>query len=253
MRPPSELPDFSRWGPVERQPLRSLRRATAWQMATAWSEIPHVNSQDSLDLTRLEAFRAKHRAEIEAAGGRLTITVFALKAVAAAMKAFPRFNATLDWAAQEIILKHYYHIGVAVNTDHGLIVPVIRDVDRKSIRELAIELHECVQRARARKTTREELQGGTFTITNAGAVGGGGFFTPIINHPEVAILGLGQARMRPAVITERDGDPRVVPRLTMPVVLCIDHRVLDGADAILFLRHVIDALEDPEALLMTMT
>jgi pyruvate dehydrogenase E2 component (dihydrolipoamide acetyltransferase) len=247
-----DLPDFSNWGPIERIPLRSIRRATARQMATAWARIPHVNSQDIADITRLEEFRRNHRAGIEAAGGRLTYTVFVIKAVAAALKAFPRFNAALDWDAQEVILKHYYHIGIAVNTDQGLIVPVIRDVDRKSIKELSIEVHERVQRTRARDISREELRGGTFTITNAGAMGGG-YFTPIINYPEVAILGMGQARMQPAVITERDGAHRVIPRLIMPMVLCIDHRVLDGADAIYFLRMVIAALEDPDELLMTMT
>jgi pyruvate dehydrogenase E2 component (dihydrolipoyllysine-residue acetyltransferase) len=246
------LPDFSSWGPVERIPLRSIRRATAKQMAMAWARIPHVNSQDTADLTRLEKFRREHRAGIEAAGGRLTYTIFVIKAVAAALKAFPRFNAALDWDAQEMILKHYYHIGVAVNTDQGLIVPVIRDVDRKSIKELSIEVHECVQRTRTRNISREELRGGTFTITNAGAMGGG-YFTPIINYPEVAILGMGQARMQPAVVTERDGAHRVVARLIMPMVLCIDHRMLDGADAIRFLSMVVAALEDPDELLITMT
>jgi pyruvate dehydrogenase E2 component (dihydrolipoamide acetyltransferase) len=246
------LPDFSRWGEIERVALRSIRRATAKQMNIAWASIPHVNSQDVVDVTALEAFRRSRQTAIEAAGGRLTLTVFVVKAVAAALKAFPRFNASLDWDAQEIILKHYYHIGVAVNTDDGLIVPVIREVDRKSIKELATEIHDCVQRTRTRKIRREELIGGTFTITNAGAMGGG-FFTPIINYPQVAILGLGQARMQAAVVTEPDGGHSIVPRLLMPIVLCIDHRVLDGADAIMFLRMVIDALEDPEELLMTMT
>ncbi|RJQ74601.1 MAG: 2-oxo acid dehydrogenase subunit E2 [Desulfobacteraceae bacterium] len=250
--PPPRMPDFSSWGTVERIPMRSIRRATAKQMATAWAQIPHVNSQDTIDLTRLEEFRRNHRADIEAMGGRLTHTVFMIKAAAAALKAFPRFNASLDADAQEIIIKHYYHIGVAVNTVRGLVVPVIRDVDRKSIKELAVELHECVQRTRDRKISREELQGGTFTITNAGAMGGG-FFTPIINYPQVAILGMGQGRMQPAVITERDGVHRVTPRLIMPVVLCIDHRVLDGADAIEFLRMLVATLQDPEELLMAMT
>ncbi len=246
------LPDFSQWGPVERVPFRSIRRATAKQMVTAWTQIPHVNSQDTLDITRLEAFRQKHKADIEKMGGRLTLTVFALKAVATALKRFPQFNASLDLEAQEIIMKQYYHIGVAVNAEHGLVVPVIRDVDRKSIKELSIELHECVQRTRERKISREELQGGTFTITNAGAMGGG-FFTPIINHPQVAILGMGQARMQPAVVTHGNGEHHITPRLIAPMVLCIDHRVLDGGDSIGFLNSVIDALEDPDELLMTMT
>jgi len=246
------LPDFAAWGPVERVPFRSIRRATAKQMMIAWSQIPHVTSQDQVDITKLEAFRQKHKADIEAAGGRLTMTVFALKAVATALKMHPQFNATLDVAAEEIIIKNYYHIGVAVNTDNGLIVPVVRDVDRKSIKELAIELYDTVQQTRARKISREQLQGGTFTITNAGAMGGG-YFAPIINFPEVAILGMGQGRLQPAVVDNDNGEHEIAPRLIMPVVLCIDHRVLDGADAIQFLKVVIEALEDPDELLISMT
>jgi pyruvate dehydrogenase E2 component (dihydrolipoamide acetyltransferase) len=249
---PSALPDFTRWGPVERVPFRSIRRATARQMMIAWSQIPHVTSQDQVDITKLEAFRRKHKAEIEADGGRLTMTVFALKAVATALKRHPQFNATLDVEAEEIIIKNYYHIGVAVNTDSGLIVPVVRDVDRKSIKELAIELHAIVQQTRARKIPREDLQGGTFTITNAGAMGGG-YFAPIINFPEVAILGMGQGRLQPAVVAKDNGDHVIAARLIMPIVLCIDHRVLDGADAIQFLKVVIEALEDPDELLISMT
>ena len=245
------LPDFSKWGEVERVPFRSIRRATARQMSLAWSQIPHVNSQDVVDLTRLEAFRQKHKADIEAVDGKLTITVFALKAVATALKTYPNFNATLDTRNNEIIIKQYYNIGVAVNTDNGLIVPVVRDVDRKSIKELALELTDLVQRTRDRKATVEEMQGGTFTITNAGAMGGG-FFAPIINHPEVAILGMGQARMQPVVREQDKGDYIIVPRLMMPIVLCIDHRVLDGADSIKFLKILVDTLEDPDELLMSM-
>ncbi|MEJ2167877.1 MAG: dihydrolipoamide acetyltransferase family protein [Desulfobacterales bacterium] len=245
------LPDFTRWGNVERIPFRSIRRATARQMSLAWSQIPHVNSQDVIDVTRLEAFRQKHKTEIEAAGGKLTITVFALKAVATALKAYPNFNATLDVENNEIIIKHYYNVGVAVNTDRGLIVPVVRDVDRKSIKALAVELNDLVQRTRDRKNSVEEMQGGTFTITNAGAMGGG-FFAPIINYPEVAILGMGQARMQPVVREQKKGDYIFVPRLMMPVVLCIDHRVLDGADSIRFLKVLVNTLEDPDELLMSM-
>jgi pyruvate dehydrogenase E2 component (dihydrolipoamide acetyltransferase) len=250
--PSPTLPDFTRWGAVERVPFRSLRKATAKQMVIAWSQIPHVTSQDQVDITRLEAFRQKHKAEIQAEGGRLTMTVFALKAVATALKTYPQFNATLDVEAGEIIIKKYFHIGVAVNTDDGLIVPVMRDVDRKSIKELSIELNEMVEQARSRKISLSDLQGGTFTITNAGAMGGG-YFAPIINFPEVAILGMGQGRLQPAVIDKGNGEPEVAPRLIMPIVLCIDHRVLDGADAIKFLRVVIDALEDPDELLISMT
>ena len=245
------LPDFSKWGPVERVPVRSIRRATARQMTLAWSQIPHVHNQDWVDMTKLEAFRKNHKAEIEAKGGKLTPTVFAIKAAATALKTYPKFNATLDTEAGELVIKQYFHMGVAVNTDDGLIVPVIRDVDRKSIVELSIELNDLVQRTRERKATLEEMQGGTFTITNVGPMGGG-FFAPIINYPEVAILGMGSARMQ-AVVKENEGNGyEIVPRLMMPIVLCIDHRVLDGADALKFIRVLKEALEDPEELLITM-
>jgi pyruvate dehydrogenase E2 component (dihydrolipoamide acetyltransferase) len=245
------LPDFSKWGRVERLPFRSIRRATANQMTSSWNQIPHVHCQDSVDITKLEAFRQKHKEEIEAVGGRLTMTVFAIKAVAAALKNYPYFNASLDLQAQEIIIKHFFNIGIAVDTENGLMVPVVRDVDRKSIKELAIEVDGAITRVRAGTHNREEMQGGTFTITNAGALGGH-HFSAIINHPEVAILGLGQGRMQPTVITDERERHEIVPRLIMPIVLCFDHRVVDGADAIRFLRMVIDALEDPEELLITM-
>jgi pyruvate dehydrogenase E2 component (dihydrolipoamide acetyltransferase) len=247
--PLPELPDFSRWGPVERVPFRSIRRATARQMSQSWSQIPHVNSQDYLDITRLETFRKKHKKEIEALGGRLTITVFALKAVAAVLKAHPRINASLDAVAGEIVLKKHYHIGVAVNTEEGLVVPVVREVDNKSIKELAVELNQSVQRAHRRKIGLEEFQGGTFTITNAGALGGW-MFAPIINHPQVAILGLGQGRLQPVVV-KGDKGLAVAARLIMPVVLCIDHRVLDGADAVRFLAMFKQLMEDPGELLLS--
>lgn len=246
-----DLPDFSRWGEIERIPVRSIRKATAKQMTLAWSQIPHVHNQDSVDMTKLEKFRQRHKKEIEARGGKLTPTVFALKAVATALKTLPQFNATYDVEAGEIIRKHYFHIGVAVNTDEGLVVPVVRDVDRKSIIELSAELYDLVMRARDRKIKLEEMQGGTFTITNVGPMGGG-YFAPIINYPEVAIMGMGSASMQPVVKEKEEGGHEMVPRLIMPVVLCIDHRVLDGADAIAFLRNVIEALEDPDELLMTM-
>jgi len=250
--PAPKLPDFSKWGPIERVPLRSIRKATAKQMALAWSQIPHVNNQDVADMSKLEAFRRKHRAEIEAKGGKLSHTVFALKAAATALKAFPRFNSSMDTQAGEIVKKHYYHVGVSVATDDGLIVPVIRDVDRKSILDLSIELKELAERTRQRKVNLEELQGGTFTITNVGPVGGGQF-VPIINYPEVAILGMGAATMQPAVTGNEKQGYRIEPRLLMPLVLCIDHRVLDGADAVPFLRMIVEALEDPEELFMMMT
>ncbi len=245
------LPDFSKWGEIERLPFRSIRRATARQMINSWTQIPHVHCQDTVDITRLEAFRQKHKKEIEAAGGRLTMTIFAMKAVATALKKYPYFNASLDLQAQEIIVKHFFNIGIAVDTENGLMVPVLRDVDRKSILELAIEVHGAITRVRTGTHKPEEMQGGTFTITNAGALGGN-HFSAIINHPEVAILGLGQGRMQPAVITDERGRHEITPRLIMPIVLCFDHRVVDGADAVRFLRLVIDALEDPDELLITM-
>jgi pyruvate dehydrogenase E2 component (dihydrolipoamide acetyltransferase) len=250
--PAPKLPDFSKWGPVERIPLRSVRKATAKQMALAWSQIPHVSNHDVADMTKLEGFRKKHKAEIEAKGGKLTHTVFALKAVATALKAFPRFNATIDTESGEIILKRYYHIGVAVATDDGLIVPVIRDVDRKSVSDLSVELKALAEKTRARKVALEELQGGTFSITNVGPMGGGQF-VPIINYPQVAILGMGAAGMQPKVVGSEKEGFRIEPRLAMPLVVCIDHRILDGADAIPFMRMIVELLEDPEELFMMMT
>ncbi|MEW6667388.1 MAG: dihydrolipoamide acetyltransferase family protein [Thermodesulfobacteriota bacterium] len=250
--PPARLPDFSKWGPVERIPLRSVRKATARQMALAWSHIPHVSNHDVVNITKLESFRLRHKAEAEAKGGKLTHTVFALKATAAALKAFPNFNASLDEEAGEIVLKRYFHIGVAAATQDGLIVPVIRDVDRKSILDLSVELKQLVEKTRSRKTTLDDLQGGTFTITNVGPTGGGQF-VPIINYPQVAILGMGAARMQPVVEENENGEPVIVARLMMPLVLCIDHRGLDGADAVPFLRSIVEALQDPDELFMTMS
>jgi pyruvate dehydrogenase E2 component (dihydrolipoamide acetyltransferase) len=240
------VPDFGRWGSCERQPLRSVRRATARHMALAWSQIPHVNHQEIVDITRLESYRKVQQEEVAALGGQLTITVFVMKAVVAALKASPRFNCSLDARSEEIILKHYYHLGVAVDTERGLIVPVVRDVDRKSVLELSVELKGLAGRARAGETALEEMQGGTFTVTNIGAIGGTGF-SPIINHPEVAILGMGRARLQPVVLGE-DPDYQITPRLMMPLVLAFDHRVLDGADAARFMKAVKEALENPDRL-----
>jgi pyruvate dehydrogenase E2 component (dihydrolipoamide acetyltransferase) len=247
--PPVEdypLPDFGRWGRCEKVPLRSVRRATARHMAVAWSQVPHVNHQEAVDITRLESYRKEHQSEVAALGGRLTITVFVMKAVVAALKSFPRFNCSLDMRSEEIIVKHYYHLGVAVDTERGLVVPVVRDVDRKSIADLSVELKSLAERARAGETALEEMQGGTFTITNIGAIGGTGF-SPIINYPEVAILGMGRAQMQPVVLGE-DPEYQVVPRLMMPLVLAFDHRVADGADAARFTRMVKESLENPNRL-----
>ena len=244
-----DMPDFSRWGPVAAEPLRSVRKATARQMTLAWSQIPHVANQDDADVTRLERWRKRHSEAIAAAGGRLTMTVLAAKAAVAALRRFPHFNASLDMVGGQIIYKHYYHVGVAVDSARGLIVPTLKDVDRKSIRELSVDLAGLVDRARAGTTALEELQGGTFTITNAGAVGGG-YFAPIINYPQVAILGMGRARLKPMARLDATGDPQIVPRLMMPLVLSFDHRIADGADAIRFMQAIITMLEDPEQFLL---
>jgi len=245
------LPDFSRWGPVEVTPLRSIRKVTARQMAVAWSQIPHGTSQDDVDVTDLEAFRVRQKSTVEAEGGKLTLTVFAVKAAAEALKQYPQFNVSLDTINRRIITKKYINIGLATDTEAGLMVPVIRDADRKSITDLAVEITDLTKRARNRKTGLAELQGGTFTITNIGAAGGRGYFAPIINYPEAAILGMSGARMQPVVRESEDGKAEVVPRLIMPVALSIDHRVLDGVDSVKFLEFFRDAMENPERFLLS--
>jgi pyruvate dehydrogenase E2 component (dihydrolipoamide acetyltransferase) len=246
--PRFQFEDHARWGPIERVPLKSVRRATARHMALAWSQVPHVAHQDVADITELEAFRRRHKAGIEQQGGALSLTVFALKAAVSALKAHPRFNASLDTSSEEIVLKHYYHVAVAVDSERGLIVPVIRDVDRKSITELAIELRALAERTREGKTEIEELQGGSFTITNIGSLGGTGF-SPIVNFPQVAILGMAQARRQPVVRGDREPF-EIASRLMLPLILGFDHRVVDGADAARFLNRVKEILEDPEKLLL---
>lgn len=239
-----DLPDFTRWGHVERQPLPGVRRTIAQNVGTAWAQVPHVTQFDRADVTDLEALRQRQKARTEARGGKLTPTPFVLKAVVSALKAFPQFNASLDQAAGQLVLKHYYHIGVAVDTERGLLVPVIRDVDRRDIFELAIQLDDLARRTREGRADLEELQGGTFTVTNLGSIGGTSF-TPIVNFPEVAILGMGRSRQEPVV---RDG--RIEARLIMPVCLSYDHRVVDGADGARFTRHLAESLENPERLLL---
>lgn len=246
---PTELPDFSQWGPIERVPLRSIRRTIARRMSDAWSHIPHFSYQDIADITELEAFRQRHKDRIREQGGALTLTVFAMKAVVASLKKHPRFNASLDSEREEIILKHYYHIGIAVDTDRGLMVPVVRDVDRKSIAALSVELVELAERTRKGDLEREAMIGGTLNITNVGSLGGSGF-APIIDYPQVAILGLGQARYQPVVRGAPDRY-EIIPRLMLPMVLACDHRLLDGADAARFLNEIKASFEDPEILMMS--
>ena len=242
--PIAPLPDFSRWGSIQRQPLSKIRQIIAQNMSRAWQQVAHVTQFDRADVTDLEAFRQRNKAEAEARGAKLTPTILALKAIIAALKTFPQFNASLDVAADELILKRYYNLGIAVDTERGLLVPVIKDVDRKDILELALELGDIGARARNNKIGLDELQGGTFTVTNLGSLGVGEF-TPIVNHPEVAILGLGRAREEAAV-----HNGRIVPRLIMPLALSYDHRVIDGADGARFMRKIVDALEKPELMLL---
>jgi pyruvate dehydrogenase E2 component (dihydrolipoamide acetyltransferase) len=246
--PVPELPDFGHWGSVERVPLRSVRRTTARHMTLSWAQIPHVSHQDAADVTALEVFRQQHKEEIAAQGGSLTLTIFVLKAAVAALKAHPRFNASLDVDSEEIVLKKYYHIGIAVDTERGLLVPVLRDVDRKSITELAIEAKDLVERTRAGEAQLDEMQGGTFTLTNPGPLGGTAF-APLINYPEVAILGMAQARWQPTVQGEGQ-EAQIVPRLLLPLVLAFDHRVVDGADAARFMSLIVESLEDLDKLMV---
>ncbi|MEJ2144295.1 MAG: dihydrolipoamide acetyltransferase family protein [Acidobacteriota bacterium] len=244
------LPDFSRWGEVEIVPLRSIRRSTARHMSIAWREIPHVMHQDSVDVTELEKLRRHQRERVEREGGKLTLTVLVAKAVVQSLQEFPRFNSSIDPEGGRIILKRYYHIGIAVAAESGLFVPVLRNVDQKSIIEVAVELSELVRRARSGDLRRDEMQGGTFTITNAGAIGGTSF-SPLVNFPEVAILGLSRARLEPVVEGDLE-NPRIVARLMLPLQLAFDHRVNDGADSGRFMNHLKGLLSNPESLMMAL-
>jgi pyruvate dehydrogenase E2 component (dihydrolipoamide acetyltransferase) len=235
---PASPPDFSRWGEIERKPMTGVRRATAQHVESAWA-IPHVTHFDSADITELEDLRKRFAGRMENSGGRLTITAIALKTAAAALKRFPQCNAAFDATQEEIIFRKYVHISVAVDTARGLLTPVIRDVDKKNIEQLAHELAEAAENARKGVLRMEDMQGGTFTITNLGGIGGTNF-TPIINSPEAAILGLSRANLQAVY---KDG--QFVPRLILPLALSFDHRIIDGADAARFLRWFAEALETP--------
>ncbi len=238
------LPRFEQWGPIEREPLSHLRRTIAERMTLSATVIPHVTHFDRADIAELDALIRRNVDPARERGVSLTLTAFLLKAVASALRAHPTFNASLDAAAGEVILKRYVHVGVAVATERGLIVPVIRDVDRKPVMELARELGALAERVRAGKATLDDLRGGTFTITNIGALGGTGAI-PIINYPEVAILGVARAREEAVV---RDGG--IVPRLLLPLSLTFDHRVADGADGARFAGDIVRWLERPDQLLL---
>jgi len=234
-----QLPDFGKWGKIERVSMRGVRRKTAEHLAEAWNTIPHVTQHDRADITELEQLRARFAPKAEEAGGKMTVTAIALKVCAAALKVFPQFNASIDIDKEEIVYKQYINIGVAADTDRGLLVPVIRDVDKQNIVELAVALSQLSKKARDKKLTPADMEGGTFTITNLGGIGGVGF-TPIVNYPEVAILGLSRSRMEPEWI-----NGKFEPRLILPLSLSYDHRLIDGADAARFLRWIAEAFEQP--------
>ncbi len=239
-----DLPDFSQWGAIHSEKLSPVRRATAAQMHRAWSQIPHVTQFDQADITEVEVFRKARAKQVEAAGGKLTVTAILLKICALGLKRFPKFNASLDLKNEQVIYKDYIHIGVAVDTPRGLLVPVLRNVDSKGVTSLSVELGEVAKKARDRKLGMDDLQGGGFSISNLGGLGTT-YFTPIVNWPEVAILGVGRAQTMPVW---REG--QFVPRQIMPLSLSYDHRLIDGADAARFLRFVAEALETPLMLLM---
>jgi pyruvate dehydrogenase E2 component (dihydrolipoamide acetyltransferase) len=233
------LPDFARWGEVRREPMSNVRRATAEHLSHAWAAVPHVTQFDQANIDELESLRKHFAAKAEQAGAKLTITAILLKVVAAALKTFPQFNASIDMARREVIYKDYYHVGVAVDTERGLLVPVVREVDRKNIFELAAELADLAEKARNRKLAPDDMQGGNFSITNLGGIGGTNF-TPIVNWPEAAILGVARSRVEPVY-----HQGQFVPRQMLPLALSYDHRLIDGADAARFLRWVVNALENP--------
>jgi pyruvate dehydrogenase E2 component (dihydrolipoamide acetyltransferase) len=237
--PQPELPDFTKWGRVERVSIRGVRRKTAEHLWQAWTTVPHVTQNDKADITELEQLRARFAPKAEEAGGKMTVTAIALKVCASALKIFPQFNASIDLAKDEIVYKQYVHIGVAVDTERGLLVPVIRDVDKKNIVELAAELTQLSKKAREKKLTLSEMEGSTFTITNLGGIGGTGF-SPIVNYPEVAILGLSRSSTEPVWV-----NGKFEPRLVLPLSLSYDHRLIDGADAARFLRWIAEAFEQP--------
>jgi len=234
-----ELPDFTKWGEVERRSMSKVREATARHLSYAWTIIPHVTQFDKANITELEKLRKEYGKNTEKQGGKLTITAIILKIIAGALKVFPQFNASIDMGKREVIYKKYYNIGIAVDTDRGLLVPVVRDVDNKNIIELSVELTQIAEKARNAKLSLEDMQGGNFTISNLGGIGGTGF-TPVVNSPEVAILGISRSQFEPVYISEK-----FETKLMLPLSLSYDHRLIDGADAARFLRWVCEVIEQP--------
>jgi len=240
---PPPLPDFEQYGPVERERLSKLNRTAVDQLSTSWGVIPHVTQHDLADVTELEAARKRYMQTLGADGPKITVTAVAVKACARLLHVFPRFNSSLDAGQGQLVLKKYYHIGVAVDTEHGLVVPVIRDADRKTLADIADELIDLAEKARNRKLDLSDMQAATFTITNLGGIGGTAF-TPIVNYPEVAILGISRTQPQ-LVMTEGE----LQQRQMLPLSLSYDHRVINGADAARFVVHLKTALQDPFALL----
>jgi len=236
--PPAAAIDFSRFGPIEARPLARIKKLSGANLHRNWVSIPHVTQFDQADITDLEAFRLSLKAEADQRGVKLTPLPFVIKAVVAALKAYPHFNASLGANGDELILKQYYHFGIAVDTVDGLVVPVLRDVDQKGLFDLAAELAELGNKARGKKLRGSDLEGGTFTLSSLGGIGGTAF-TPIINSPEVAILGLSKSQTQPVY---REG--QFVPRLLLPLSLSYDHRVIDGAEGARFITHLSSLLAD---------
>ncbi len=234
---PSPLPDFAVWGPIEKKPLRGIRRTVTRRMSEAWQTVPHVTQHDQADISEFEAVRKTTKKTTPDLP--LTVTALAVAVAAAALREFPQFNASLDVARGEIVYKQYVHIGVAVDTERGLLVPVIRDADTKSLGTLSTEISALATKVREGKAEPNDLQGGTFTITNLGGLGGTAF-TPIVNYPEVAILGLSRSTQAPVWANDR-----FEPRPIMPLSLSYDHRLIDGADGVRFLRWIATRLKHP--------
>jgi pyruvate dehydrogenase E2 component (dihydrolipoamide acetyltransferase) len=233
------LPDFQKWGEVERQPWSNIRRTTAEHLSYAWNAIPHVTQFDKADVTALEELRRKYKDQVGKAGGNLTVTAMLVRIIATAVRKFPQFNASIDVERGELVFKKYVNIGVAVDTDRGLLVPVIRNADQKNILQISVEIQQAAEKARDRKLSLDEMSGGSITISNLGGIGGT-YFTPIVNWPEVAILGVSRAVAEP--VWKND---QFEPRQMLPLSLSYDHRVIDGADAMRFLRWVVEAIEQP--------
>ncbi len=235
----AELPDLARFGAIHRESLGNVRKATARNLSRAWNTIPAVTQFDHADVTDLERLRKHWAGRASLDGQKLTVTAILLKVVAAALKRFPRFNTALDLEHGELIYREYVHLGVAVDTDRGLLVPVLRDVDRKNIVQIVTELNDLAARARDRRLKPDEMQGAGFTISNLGGVGTT-YFSPIVNWPEVAILGVGRSEMKPVW-----GGESFEPRMILPLSLTYDHRVIDGAEVARFMRWIAEALEEP--------